>query len=146
VRATTTQLHAGAAFRLVVALGIVLALAISIALMLDWHGHRPTSDQRVVFRQVVAREMAFVGPLRRPLLTIRATGVPDTVKAILLVNSSSQVPDAVSFYAPARDVSDVQLLEETSSLTAAIVGFGLCLACVGLLVFAPVTTRRRLPE
>jgi hypothetical protein len=58
-----------------------------------------------------------------------------------MVNSSRQMPSTVSFYFPPADPSDVQLLEETSSLTIALFLIALFVFSLGLLIVIPAPAR-----
>lgn len=86
----------------------------------------------------MSRDMIVIASvIRRPLLTIRVDGTSDIVKSVLLINSSGQVPNQVSFYSPPIDPNDVQLLEETSSLIAALCMAALSMLCALLLLPIP---------
>ena len=113
---------------------ILLEFALVLVLMLDWNSRRATPDQSIRTGKVVDRGTVFVGPLSRPLLTIRVDGMTSTVTSILMVNASRQIPSTVSFYFPPPDPSDVQLREETSSLTAALWVSALLVLTLGLQV------------
>jgi hypothetical protein len=136
-----TGIEAQNRFRPALMLAMALELVVVLVLVWDWNSHRPTSDQRVRTGQVVSRETAFVGPFSRPLLTIQVDGFPATIKSVLMVNSSRQLPSTVSFYFPPADPADVQLLEETSSLTIALFLIALFVFSLGLLIFIPAPAR-----
>jgi hypothetical protein len=116
----------------------VLALVIALVFLQDWISNRPAADAHVQGGQVVSRDMIVIASvIRRPLLTIRVDGTSDIVKSVLLINSSGQVPNQVSFYSPPIDPNDVQLLEETSSLIAALCMAALSMLCALLLLPIP---------
>lgn len=123
-----------------VAVGSIAVLAVAVGLLWDWGLHVPDSDQKLARGTVMARDFTFVGPLRRPRLTVEVPGLSAPIQAILLVNSSNQVPDSVSLYVPVKDPTDVQLLEETSSLLAAC--FGAVIGLTGLFISFWLTVKR----
>lgn len=125
------------------AVAAILLLAVTILLITDWRTHNTSANPRLLRGTVVHRQSTFVGPLRRPLLTIRQDETTTEMHAILMVNASSQIPDRVSFYLPASDAADVQLIEETSSLGVALVTGGLSLACAAIALFGSLFPGRR---
>lgn len=110
--------------RLRPALQIALALQVFLVLFLlwDWHARRPTAEQEIRTGRVAARDTTYVGPLSRPVLTVQVDGQPGTTfKSIL----------------------DVQLLEETSSLTLALLGVAVLVFSSLLLLGIPAAPTKR---
>ncbi len=108
----------------------------------DWQAHRPVGPEQIQTGQVVSREMTTVaGFMQRPLLTIHVDGTSDIVKAVLLTNASRSVPDRVSFHSPPADSSDVQLQEETSSLTVALLLLAFAVGTAAVLFLLPGWSR-----
>jgi hypothetical protein len=83
--------------------------------------------------------MVTVGVLAtRPQLTIRVEPSGPNVRAVLLMNASSGIPDVVNFRYSRDPSSEVVLEEETSSLTGGVLFLALV---IGLAAIWPIYER-----
>lgn len=101
-----------------------VSLLMSVTLAADYYRERPDPTWPVVHGQVIARdsETRYLF-MRRPKLTIRIEPDGPSVTAVLMTNSSANIPDRVAFGYGGNPSREVHLVEETSPiLVAAFVG------------------------
>ena len=117
----------------------ILALGASLIFLLDYWRTRPDASWPIVRGAVVERRMVTVGGFAvRPHLTIRIEPGGPNVHAVLSMNASSDIPDAVNFHYSGDPSKEVFLEEETSSLSGGLLFLGLV---IGLAVVWPFYER-----
>lgn len=117
----------------------ILALGASLIFLLDYWHTRPDASWPIVRGVVVERRMVTVGGfVVRPHLTIRIEPSGPNVHAVLSMNASSNIPDAVSFRYGGDPAKEVFLEDETSSLSG---GLLLLALVIGLAVVWPFYER-----
>jgi hypothetical protein len=101
-----------------------VSLLLSAAVAADYYRERPDPTWPVVHGQVVARDsVTRFYFMRRPKLTIRLEPDGPSVTAVLMTDSSANIPDRVSFRYGGNPSKEVHLLAETSPvLVAALIG------------------------
>jgi len=113
-------------FRITGGILMILALSASVILFRDYMTTRPDPGWPIVHGEVTRRSMIRVGGIaKRPYLSVRIVPSGPIVHAILAMNGIQDIPDKVSFRYGGDPTKEVVLLEETSSLTGALVFLGL---------------------
>jgi hypothetical protein len=119
-------------------LGTILCLALLASFSMAkifWDDHKKLSreEDALVTGRVVERSKVKVYSIAtRTKLAIRVEGTDQIVFAVLLFDSSKSIPDIVHFRYDGTAGREVQLLEETKSIYAAICfgAFGIILSVV----------------
>jgi hypothetical protein len=97
-----------------------VSLLMSATIVNDYQRERPDSAWPIVRGKVVQRssEKRYVF-VQRPKLTIWVEPNGPSITAVLMTNSSSSIPDSVSFRYSGNPEREVLLLEETSPILVA---------------------------
>jgi hypothetical protein len=98
-----------------------VSILMSATLAFDHYRERPDPAWPIVKGTVVQRESEtrFIF-MRRPRLTIKVEPDGPSVTAVLMTNSSANIPDSVSFRFSGDADREVLLLEESSSILVAV--------------------------
>ena len=100
------------------------AWLLGFVLALDAAAARSRPGSKFASGMVVARQLqANQWGVSRPLLTIQIAGTTTFVHASLSMNSSDNVPDAVSFFYSGDSTREVFLQQETDPLWGALLMF-----------------------
>lgn len=112
-----------------------LALGMSLIFAVHWWNTRADPLWPIVSGSVVERKLvATSGGGRRTELTIRIEPRGPSVRAVLMMNASGDIPDSVHFRYGGDPSKEVVLEEETSSLAGFFLGMSLL---IGLVVIWP---------
>ena len=117
--------------------GASLSLVIALLLLSDHFKAARNTAGPQTSGTVVQREYTYVyGVLRRPKLRIKIEPDGPVVEAVLMVNSSAQIPDNVTFGYSGWPKQEVALEQETSSLVGAALAVAVGLAGIAVWQFS----------
>ena len=117
--------------------GASLSIVIALVLLSDHFKVAKNAAGPQTSGTVVQREYTYVyGVLRRPKLRIKVEPDGPVVEAVLMVNSSTQIPDNVTFGYGGWPKQEVALEQETSSLVGAALAIAVGLAGIAVWQFS----------